>query len=127
MNCVFCDIVEGREPATFVRRWPGVIAIVPLNPVTEGHSLVIPFRHVRDALEVPAVTATTMRYAALLAKQMKAPGYNLITSAGAVATQTVFHLHIHVVPRREDDNLLLPWDTPAPVIPLPVAGGPGRT
>jgi len=104
--CPFCLIIEGRAEATIVRRWPDAIAIVPLNPVTEGHLLVLPLRHVRDVAEDPDVSAATMRAAAELAT---AP-CNVITSAGPEATQTVWHLHLHVVPRRARDHLSLPWD-----------------
>ena len=103
--CVFCDIIAGTASATVVRRWPDAIAIVPLGPVVEGHTLVIPTVHVRDALEDPEVTAATMRRAAELAM----PPCNLITSVGQAATQSVFHLHVHFVPRATDDGLALPW------------------
>src|SRR5690606_9814475 len=103
--CVFCEIVAEREPATFVRRWPDAVAIVPLNPVTDGHLLVIPRPHVRDASESPHVAGLTMARAAEIAR----PPFNIITSAGREATQSVWHLHLHIVPRREDDGLALPW------------------
>lgn len=104
-DCVFCRIVAGQEPAKVVARWEDVIAIVPLNPVTEGHVLVIPNAHVRDATEDPIITASVMARAAYLAKSP----CNIITSAGEEATQTVFHLHVHIVPRRKGDGLHLPW------------------
>jgi histidine triad (HIT) family protein len=104
-DCVFCQIVAGEAPATVIREWPDAIAIVPLRPVAPGHVLVIPRTHVADATVDPDVTAVTMRRAAELA----VPPCNLITSAGRPATQTVFHLHIHVVPRRVGDGLALPW------------------
>lgn len=103
--CVFCEIVAERTPATFVRRWTDAVAIVPLNPVTDGHLLVIPRRHVRDASEDPCIASIAMECAAEIA----VPPYNIITSAGREATQSVFHLHVHIVPRREDDGLALPW------------------
>lgn len=104
-RCVFCQIVAGQAVATQVRQWSDAIAIVPLNPVTAGHVLVIPRFHVVDALEDPRITASVMHAAAELAERP----CNIITSAGAEATQTVFHLHIHVVPRRQGDGLALPW------------------
>lgn len=104
-DCVFCRIIAGTEPATVVRRWPYAIAIVPLNPVVDGHLLVMPREHVRDATVDPHVTAVAARAAADLAV---AP-CNIITSAGWEATQSVPHLHWHVVPRRENDGLALPW------------------
>lgn len=104
-TCIFCQIAKGRAPATVVRQWHDAIAIVPLDPVVDGHVIVIPKTHVRDVWINPAVSATTMLRAAELAQ----PPCNVITSAGAEATQTVMHLHIHVVPRRAGDGLALPW------------------
>lgn len=111
--CVFCEIVHGRAPAEVILRWPDAVAIRPLSPVVDGHLLVIPRVHVDDALDDPVVTAVAMHRAAQLGGQygMKQPGMglNFITSVGAAATQSVFHLHIHVVPRLEGDGLMLPW------------------
>lgn len=103
MDCVFCNLMA--KPSKLVAEWPETVAFVPLNPVTEGHVLVVPRRHVTDALENPRVTAATMRRAAEFAK----PPCNLITSVGKSASQSVSHLHIHVVPRSESDGLRLPW------------------
>lgn len=107
-ECVFCAIVAGTAPATIVWDWPDALAFVPLNPVTEGHTLVVPKPHVADFTEDPAVSAATMQRAAALARQMDRQ-MNLITSKGVDATQSVFHLHLHLVPRAEDDGLALPW------------------
>lgn len=104
-GCPFCAIVAGTAPATVVRRWDDAIAIVPLNPVVEGHILIIPHRHVEDYTSDPEVTAAVMRRAAEIGPFPS----NLITSAGEDATQSVKHLHAHVVPRRPGDGLLLPW------------------
>lgn len=79
----------------------------PRLPVTAGHRMFFPNFHVRDAAEDPSITAKVMEHAAYHARRYAA--FNLITSAGRSATQSVFHLHIHVVPRRPDDNLKLPW------------------
>src|SRR5690349_1560889 len=97
-ECVFCEIVAGRAPAEYVSTWPDAIAIYPLNPVTPGHTLVIPRVHVQDASAEPEVTGLTFgRAAALIAGRQ----VNLITSVGPAATQTVGHLHVHLVPRAE--------------------------
>ena len=108
-KCPFCEINEGREPATFVHEWSDAIAIVPLNPVVEGHTLVIPKTHVTDFVAEPAVSAAVMKRAAELAGNFPAGSMNLITSRGRAATQSVFHLHLHLVPRTENDGLALPW------------------
>jgi len=85
------------------------IAIIdPLNPVTPGHKIVIPRKHVSDAGANPEVSAFTMQVASAYAAKLECD-YNIITSSGRNATQSVFHLHIHVIPRREGDGLHLPW------------------
>lgn len=108
-DCVFCDIVAGVAPADMVRELPDAVAIRPHHPVTPGHILVLPRVHVRDASESTEVTSMTFGAAALTAVALGIPHYNLITSVGAPATQTVLHLHVHVVPRLEGDGLKLPW------------------
>ncbi|MER6830804.1 HIT domain-containing protein [Streptosporangium sp. NPDC000563] len=105
--CVFCAIIAGSAPATIVRAWPDTIAISPRRPVTPGHTLVIPRVHVADVGQDVGVSAATMMRAAELAANH--PDANVITSRGAAATQTVFHLHLHVVPRTLGDGLPLPW------------------
>lgn len=107
LDCVFCAIVAGEAPAAVVREWQGTIAISPRHPVTPGHVLVIPREHVADVGIDLAVSARTMAAAAELAGEL--PAANVITSRGGAATQTVFHLHLHVVPRGEGDGLPLPW------------------
>lgn len=108
-DCVFCTIVAGQSPATIVAEWDDAIAFRPLTPVTPGHMLVVPRVHVADAAEDPAVFAATAWRASELAAGHLAS--NIITSAGRAATQSVFHLHVHVVPRSPDDGLMVPWGT----------------
>lgn len=107
-ECPFCEIAAGRAPATFVKEWDDCIAIVPLRPVVDGHLLVIPRQHVADFTTDPETTATTMRRAAQLGRDLDCD-LTLITSKGRAATQSVFHLHAHLVPRAEGDGLALPW------------------
>jgi histidine triad (HIT) family protein len=106
--CVFCRIVARVAPATIVSEDPSSIAIVPLNPVVEGHLLVLPRLHVVDATEIPSISGRVMEHASQLA-HLYFDDANIITSIGPAATQTVRHLHLHVVPRREGDGLHLPW------------------
>lgn len=109
--CPFCEIVAGRAPARWITspdRWPDAVAFVPLNPVTEGHCLVVPKVHVRDFSVEPEVSAATMRRAAELMRWTNRP-MNVITSRGREATQSVLHLHLHLIPRSADDGLALPW------------------
>jgi histidine triad (HIT) family protein len=107
--CVFCAIVAGRAPATVVEEWDDALAIVPLGPVVDGHVLIIPKRHVSNYTENPRHTGQLMARVAEYGARHRSS--NVITSMGKAATQSVFHLHIHVVPRSEDDQLMVPWGT----------------
>jgi histidine triad (HIT) family protein len=108
MNCEFCEICAGRSPAVIRDSWDDAIAIEPLNPVTEGHVLIVPRSHVFYATHIPYVTGLAFQRAAEYAVQYPWD-FNLITSQGPNASQTVYHLHVHVVPRRSGDGLTLPW------------------
>src|SRR6185369_2606064 len=88
---------------------------VPLNPVVDGHILFIPTLHVADFTEDPAVSSSVMFRAAQWAEF--GGDCNLITSKGKDATQSVFHAHLHLVPRRAGDGLSLPWDPSPPPLP----------
>lgn len=102
--CVFCARVRDGE---FERESGFAVSFPPRNPVTPGHLLVIPRVHLRDAAQSPSHAADAFVMAACLAGEVG--DCNLITSIGPDATQTVFHMHIHVVPRRKNDGLALPW------------------
>lgn len=108
-DCIFCQIGDEKAPATFVRRWRDVFAIEPIGPVTVGHILVIPRVHVADFAEDSYISGYTMMRAAELVREMDLGPCNIITSRGKEATQSVFHLHLHIVPRAENDGLALPW------------------
>jgi histidine triad (HIT) family protein len=109
-DCVFC--VMWAEPDKRPLSWwtypSGHVArLVPLNPVVPGHVLFIPLGHVADAGVLPDRTAGVMRAAASYVQGLDAA--NIITSKGEAASQSVFHLHVHVVPRKDGDGLALPW------------------
>ena len=106
--CVFCEIVAGRAPAQIVEDADKHLTITPLGPVTPGHVLVIPKRHAEDFTTDLKVTADVMFQAGRYAKAQGGE-WNLITSKGVEATQSVFHFHVHLVPRRPGDGLVLPW------------------
>src|ERR1035437_6902664 len=99
MSCPFCDMFSSSDK--------DIIDIEPLNPIVEGHRIIIPREHVKDFSDDVEVTGRVMKYAAELGK--KIGEVNLITSKGVNATQSVFHLHVHLVPRKEGDGLSLPW------------------
>lgn len=105
VNCPFCN-PEMIKSTLF--EFDDCFVFTPLNPVVEGHLLVTPKEHVADFTENPYITSRVMHVASIVASQ-KGGEYNLITSKGKSATQSVFHLHVHLVPRKPEDRLLLPW------------------
>lgn len=124
-SCIFCKIVAGELPSTIVDADERTIAFMDIAPATRGHALVIPRVHSPDLLSVDpedlaAVALTSQRLAARAHERLSADGVNLVNSCGAVAWQTVFHFHVHVIPRYADDPLRLPW-VPAPGDPAEIA------
>jgi histidine triad (HIT) family protein len=124
-DCIFCKIVAGEIPATIVDEDERTIAFMDINPATRGHALVIPREHSPDLLSVEredllAVAVASRRLAGRAKERLQADGVNLVNSCGAVAWQSVFHFHMHVIPRYEDDPLRLPW-VPAPGDPEEIA------
>lgn len=113
-DCIFCQIVAGELPAQVVDEDERTLSFMDISPATRGHALVIPRRHARNLLEIePEELAATVQAAQRLAKRVSerlgADGVNLLNSCGSAGWQTVFHFHIHVIPRYEDDPLRLPW------------------
>lgn len=117
-NCVFCKILAGEIPGTVVAEAERAVALMDISPATRGHMLVLPRSHAPDLLHVPAddltaVTLLAQQMARRLTERLGAAGVNILQSSGAAAWQSVFHLHMHVIPRYPDDPLRLPW-TPTP-------------
>ena len=112
-SCLFCKIIAGEVPATIVQEDERTVAFMDINPATRGHALVVPRAHVRDLLEIgredlDAVLAAAQRLAGRAKEALQADGINLLNSCGAAAWQTIFHFHIHVIPRYDGDPLRLP-------------------
>jgi histidine triad (HIT) family protein len=125
-DCIFCKILAGELPARIIDEDERTISFMDINPATPGHALVIPRQHTRDLLSIGtddlgAVALSAQRLAALIEQRLDADGVNLINSCGAAAWQTVFHFHIHVIPRYAGDPLKLPW-TPTAGDPEQIAG-----
>jgi histidine triad (HIT) family protein len=120
-NCLFCKILAGELPASVVDEDERTVAFLDIAPATRGHALVVPRTHVADLLgasreDLQAVIVASQRLAARMKERLGADGVNLVNSCGAAAWQTVFHFHMHVIPRYEGDPLRLPW--------IPVPGDP---
>jgi len=117
-DCLFCRIAAGALPATIVDEDERTLSFMDINPATRGHALVIPRAHADDLHaigtdDLHAVAVAAQRLAGRARERLGADGVTLMNSCGAAAWQTVFHFHVHVIPRYADDPLRLPW-TPAP-------------
>ena len=117
-DCIFCKILAGELPGTIVDEDERTVSFMDINPATRGHALVIPREHARDLLaidpeDLAAVAQAAQRLAQRATDVLGADGVNLLNSCGEAAWQTVFHFHMHVIPRYADDPLRLPW-TPGP-------------
>jgi histidine triad (HIT) family protein len=129
-DCPFCKIVAGELPATIVAEDEFTVAFMDFNPATRGHLLVVPRRHSANLLEIEpealaAVSLAAQRLARSVTENLGADGVNLINLCGSTAWQTVFHFHVHVIPRYQGDPLRLPW-TPAPGDPEEIAAAAAR-
>jgi histidine triad (HIT) family protein len=124
-DCIFCKILAGELPASVVDEDERTIAFMDIAPATRGHALVIPRVHAADLLSIgdqdlAAVSLAAQRLAARMKGHLGADGVNLLNACGSAAWQTVFHFHVHVIPRYEGDPLRLPW-VPAPGEPAEIA------
>lgn len=113
-DCLFCGIVAGDVPAEIVDSDEHTVSFMDINPATPGHALVVPRTHSADLIDVPDLDLErTMLAARRLARRIRAAlepaGFNVLNSCGAAAWQTIFHFHLHVIPRYEGDPLQLPW------------------
>jgi histidine triad (HIT) family protein len=112
-DCIFCKIVAGEIPSQKIFEDDEVFAFMDINPWTRGHALVIPKRHSCNLYEIDehdlAVTTNgAKRLSLLMRDRLQCDGVNLINSCEPAAWQTVFHFHMHVIPRYDDDPLRLP-------------------
>ena len=120
-DCIFCKIIAGELPARIVDEDEHTIAFMDIAPATRGHALVIPRTHSVDLTDVSgadlrAVAVAAQRLAGRMRARLGADGINLLNACGPAAWQTVFHFHVHVIPRYDGDPLRLPW--------VPSAGDP---
>ena len=124
-NCIFCAIVSGDATAEVVDSDDCTVAFMDINPATRGHALVVPRTHSENLFDIAeedlhAAVSAARRLAGRMRETIKPDGINILNSTGRAAWQSVFHFHLHVIPRYNDDPLQLPW-RPGPVDPSELA------
>ena len=117
-ECIFCGIVEGKIPSRKVLENELCFAFLDIFPANRGHTLVIPKSHPLDVHDTDsstyaAVAATAKEVADLLQAKLHSDGTTIFQMSREAGWQTVFHLHMHVIPRWDGDNLHKPWDIAA--------------
>jgi histidine triad (HIT) family protein len=119
LDCIFCRIVAGDSPCEAISEDAASLAFMDINPANDGHCLVIPKAHFATLFETPpelfgSVAAAAAKVARAVAAELQPGGLSLVQANGALAGQSVLHLHIHVLPRRAGDDLPLNWDRHRP-------------
>ena len=114
-DCLFCKIIAGEIPCFKLFENSETLAFMDINPANEGHALVIPKEHGSDVYTasdtaIAATVRTAKKVAAAIDKTLNPDGLNLLQCNGPAAAQSVFHFHMHLLPRREGDELKLNWE-----------------
>ncbi len=114
-DCIFCKIIAGEIPCFRIFEYDATLAFMDINPVNDGHALIIPKAHYEDVLSVSgdalaATAATVKKVAAAVQAALEPAGMNLLQCNGEAANQSVMHFHMHVIPRRIGDDLGMNWE-----------------
>lgn len=113
-NCIFCKIANGEIPSKTIYEDDEFRVILDLGPATKGHALILPRNHYANLYELPDETAAKVmllakKMAGQMTEKLHCDGFNLVQNNGEVAGQTVFHFHMHLIPRYKDDNQTIGW------------------
>ena len=113
-NCIFCKIIAGEIPSTTVYEDDDFRGILDVNPAARGHVIILPKNHAANIFELPdedvsKVMVVAKKIATAIKKAYKCDGVNILQNNGEAAGQTVFHLHVHVIPRYENDTVNVGW------------------
>lgn len=114
-DCIFCKIANGEIPSATIYENSDFRVILDVAPANRGHALIIPKEHFKDIFDIDAVTAGKLfSLATEVARAMKSvlhcDGLNIVQNNGLIAGQTVFHFHLHLIPRYEGDGIKLTWE-----------------
>lgn len=113
-TCIFCKIANGEIPSKSIYEDEEFRVILDLGPATKGHALILPKNHYADLFELPEETAEKVmvlakKLGSRMMDKLHADGFNLVQNNGETAGQTVFHFHMHLIPRYKDDNQKIGW------------------
>ena len=114
-NCIFCKIAAGEIPSTTLYEDQDFRVILDLGPASKGHALILPKEHYANIYEIPDELASkaiilAKKMAGIMTRALNCDGFNIVQNNGEPAGQTVFHFHVHLLPRYEDDQVGLTWN-----------------
>ena len=114
-NCIFCKIANGEIPSKTLYEDEEFRVILDLAPATKGHALILPKSHYKNLYELPDETAAKVmklakQMATIMTEKLGCDGFNIVQNNNEVAGQTVFHFHMHLIPRYENDNQRISWN-----------------
>ena len=118
-DCIFCKIANGEIPSKTLYEDADFRVILDLSPATKGHALILPKEHAANIYELPEETAGKVfklakKLATKMTDKLGADGFNIVQNNGEIAGQTVFHFHLHLIPRYADDNQKILWNPTSP-------------
>lgn len=118
-DCIFCKIANGEIPSRTIYEDEQFRVILDLSPAAKGHALILPKEHFANLYELPEewsadVMKLAKKMAAVMTEKLQCDGFNLVQNNGTVAGQTVFHFHLHLIPRYEDDGQSINWTPGSP-------------
>ena len=114
MDCIFCKIANGEIPSATLYEDKNFRVILDVNPASKGHALILPKEHAGNLYELPDETASKVlilakKMASKMAEALNCDGLNLVQNNGEIAGQTVFHFHMHLIPRYKGDSVKVGW------------------
>ncbi|MDD6806299.1 MAG: HIT family protein [Clostridiales bacterium] len=118
-DCIFCKIAAGEIPSKTIYEDEKYRVILDLGPATRGHALILPKNHYANLFELPEedakeVICLAKKMATIMKDKLGCDGFNLVQNNGEAAGQTVFHFHMHLIPRYENDGQEIGWKPGSP-------------
>lgn len=118
-NCIFCKIANGEIPSRTLYEDNDFRVIFDISPASKGHAIILPKKHATNIFEISEEDASKIyvvakKVATALSSELHCDGINILQNNGELAGQTVFHLHMHIIPRYKDDSILIKWNPTAP-------------
>ncbi len=113
-NCIFCKIAAGEIPSSTIYEDEDFRVIMDINPASKGHAIILPKTHAANIFEVSDEVASKIfivakKVATAMKEELQCDGINILQNNGEIAGQTVFHLHVHLLPRYKGDKINIKW------------------